>query len=151
MVLVETRLIFLEDFLVLVLGLGCPGLWWMFSEPDHVSPLCVRRKTNEAWTDRHRNVTRKLVVEGGWVQKRSYHTGWSHEKKFQGRKRKKARRSTGCTTVDIPIIVFLGIIVRLTHHRSERWKLRDLSEDQDNKGPAQKTHWRSRTSSRKNW
>ena len=27
-------------------------------------------ETNEAWTDKHRNVTRKLVVEGGRVQKR---------------------------------------------------------------------------------
>ena len=25
----------------------------------------LRRKTNEAWTDRHRHVTRKVVVEGG--------------------------------------------------------------------------------------
>ena len=25
----------------------------------------LRRSTNEAWTDRHRSVTRKLVVEGG--------------------------------------------------------------------------------------
>ena len=31
---VETRLILLEDCLVLLLGQGCPGLGWMFSEPD---------------------------------------------------------------------------------------------------------------------
>ena len=30
-------------------------------------------------------------------------------------------------------------------------KLRDLAEDQNHKGPVQKTHWRSRTSSRKCW
>ena len=32
-----------------------------------------------------------------------------------------------------------------------RPKLRDLSEDQNYKGPVQKTHWRSRTSCRKFW
>ena len=30
----KTRLILLEDFLVLLLCLGCPGLRWMFSDPD---------------------------------------------------------------------------------------------------------------------
>ena len=30
----KTRLIFLEDFLVLLLGLGGPGLRWIFSETD---------------------------------------------------------------------------------------------------------------------
>ena len=33
-VVVKTRLVLLEDFLVLLLGLGDPGLRWMFSEPD---------------------------------------------------------------------------------------------------------------------
>ena len=41
-----------------------------------------RRKTNETWTDKHRNVTRKLVV---WKQvgcrKDCRDTGWSDEKK----------------------------------------------------------------------
>ena len=41
----------------------------------------LRRKTNEAWTDKHRKVTKKLVVEGTWVQKRFFDTGWSDEKK----------------------------------------------------------------------
>ena len=30
----KTRLILLEDHLVPLLGLGDPGLRWMFSEPD---------------------------------------------------------------------------------------------------------------------
>ena len=30
----------------------------------------LRRKTNETWIDKHRNVMRKLVVKGGWVQKK---------------------------------------------------------------------------------
>ena len=32
-VLVKTRLILLDDFLVLLFGLGGPGLMWMISEP----------------------------------------------------------------------------------------------------------------------
>ena len=30
----------------------------------------LRRKINEEWTDNHRGVMRKLVAEGGWVQRR---------------------------------------------------------------------------------
>ena len=41
----------------------------------------LRRKTNEAWTDKHRHVTRKVAVEGGWVQKRLYDISGSDEKK----------------------------------------------------------------------
>ena len=33
----------------------------------------------------------------------------------------------------------------------ERPKLRDLPEDQNHKGPMQKTYWQSRTSCRKIW
>ena len=35
----------------------------------------LRRKTNEEWTDKHLNAMRKLVVEGGCVQKR-LHDVW---------------------------------------------------------------------------
>ena len=31
-----------------------------------------------------RNVMRKFVVEGGWVQKRVFDIGWSDEKKCRG-------------------------------------------------------------------
>ena len=44
----------------------------------------LRRKTNAAWTDKHCNVMRKLVVEGGWAQKRLYDIYWSDEKKCRG-------------------------------------------------------------------
>ena len=44
----------------------------------------LRPKTNEAWTDKHRNVTRKLVVEGGWLQKRLSDIGWSDKKRCRG-------------------------------------------------------------------
>ena len=39
----------------------------------------LRRKTNDSWTHKHRHVMRKLVVEGGRVQKRMYDVGRSDE------------------------------------------------------------------------
>ena len=42
----------------------------------------LRRKTNEAWTDKHRHVTRKLVKEVG--QKSLCAIGRSDEKKCRG-------------------------------------------------------------------
>ena len=44
----------------------------------------LRRRTNELWTGKHRNVMRKLAVEGGWVQKRTYDIGWPDAKKCRG-------------------------------------------------------------------
>ena len=58
----------------------------------------LSRKTNEAWTDKHRHVTRKLVVEGGWVQKRLYDIGFVRRKEAPVT-REMAQRNTGCTTV----------------------------------------------------
>ena len=49
----KIRLILLQDFLVLLLGLGDPGLRWMFSEPDllhRVLPFHLRFKI---WTFHH--------------------------------------------------------------------------------------------------
>ena len=43
----------------------------------------MRRKTKEEWTDNHRHVARKLVLEGRWVQKRLFDIGWSNESKCQ--------------------------------------------------------------------
>ena len=43
----------------------------------------LRKKTKEGWTERHRNVARKLVLEGGWVQKRLFDIGWSDESECQ--------------------------------------------------------------------
>ena len=44
----------------------------------------LRRKINDSWTDKHRQGTRKEVVEGGWVQKRLYDIGWSDGEKCRG-------------------------------------------------------------------
>ena len=44
----------------------------------------LRRNTYEVWTEKQQHVTRKLVVEEGWVQKRLYDIAWSDEKKCRG-------------------------------------------------------------------
>ena len=36
----------------------------------------LRKKTNEDWTGKHRNVARKVFLGGGWVQKRLFDIGW---------------------------------------------------------------------------
>ena len=37
----------------------------------------LRKKVKENWTEKHRNVARKIFLEGGWTQKRLFDTGWS--------------------------------------------------------------------------
>ena len=41
--------------------------------------LC-KKKVKENWTDKHRNVARKIFLEGGWTQKRLLDIGWSDGK-----------------------------------------------------------------------
>ena len=43
----------------------------------------LRKKTTENWLQKHRHVARKLVFEGGWVQKKLFHNGWSDESACQ--------------------------------------------------------------------
>ena len=37
----------------------------------------VRKKENGDWTEKHRNVDRKIFLEGGWTLKRLIDMGWS--------------------------------------------------------------------------
>ena len=37
----------------------------------------LRKKVRENWTEKHRNVARKIFWEGGWTQKRLFDIGWS--------------------------------------------------------------------------
>ena len=37
----------------------------------------LRKNVKENWTAKHRNVARKIFLEGGWTQKRLFDTGWS--------------------------------------------------------------------------
>ena len=56
----------------------------------------LRRKATEGWTDKHRNVMRKLAVEGGWVQKKLCDTGWSDVKKCGGCKKEETEKHGLC-------------------------------------------------------
>ena len=53
------------------------GSW---SEP---ALALLRKTTNEKWIENHRNVARKLFLEGGWVQKKLFDIGWSDESECQ--------------------------------------------------------------------
>ena len=57
----------------------------------------LRKKTKEDWTEKHRHVARKLVLEGGWVQKKLFDIGWSDESECQAFHKEKAQKSTGST------------------------------------------------------
>ena len=37
----------------------------------------LRKKVRENWTEKHRNVPRKIFLEGGWTQKRLFDVDWS--------------------------------------------------------------------------
>ena len=40
-------------------------------------PPLLRKKVKENWTEKHRNVARKIFLEGGWTQNRLFDIGWS--------------------------------------------------------------------------
>ena len=44
---------------------------------DPAQVLLLRKKAKGVWTERHRNVARKIFVEGGWTQKGLFEIGWS--------------------------------------------------------------------------
>ena len=58
-----------------------------------VEPLNAVVERSQRWTTQHVNVARKLIVEGGWKQKRWYDMGLSEGKVCEGQK------STSCTTL----------------------------------------------------
>ena len=37
----------------------------------------LRKNVNEDWTEKHRNVARKIFLEGGWAQERLFDIDWS--------------------------------------------------------------------------
>ena len=39
--------------------------------------VLLRKKAKGVWTEKHRNVARKIFLEGGWTQKRLFDIGWS--------------------------------------------------------------------------
>ena len=43
----------------------------------------LREKVREEWTVKHRNVARKILLEGEWTQKRLFDIGWSDASQCQ--------------------------------------------------------------------
>ena len=37
----------------------------------------MRKKVRETWTEKHRNVVKKIFLEGGWTQKKLFSIGWT--------------------------------------------------------------------------
>ena len=90
-VAVDMRVVCMQDGKVMLLKQAWMACWKRRAAKHECEELklepvqaVLRRKTNEAWTDRHRHVTRKLVVEGGWVQQGQNNIGGSDEKKCRG-------------------------------------------------------------------
>ena len=51
----------------------------------------LRKKVSENWTEKHRNVARKLFLEGGWTQKRLFDIDWSDTSQCQACKKRKEK------------------------------------------------------------
>ena len=43
----------------------------------------LRKKVRDNWTEKHRNVARKVFLEGGWTQKRLFDIDWSDPSQCQ--------------------------------------------------------------------
>ena len=51
-------------------------------------PALLRKKVRENWTEKHRNVARKIFLEGGWTQKILFDIDWSDTSQCQACKKK---------------------------------------------------------------
>ena len=94
------------------------------------SRQCLRRQTNGSWTDKHRNVMRKFVVEGGWAQNMLHDIGWSDDKKRQGcgneegTKKRRLYHCLPCREVINQILEAVGNGNRGQKTANERWAWR---------------------------
>ena len=61
-------------------------------------PALLRKKVRENWTEKYRNVGRKIFLEGGWTQKILFDIDWSDTSQCQACKKRKGHKSTGYTT-----------------------------------------------------
>ena len=68
---------------------------------DRTSSCPLAKETAKGvWAERHRNVARKIFLNGGWTQKRPFDIGWSDISKCQACEMEEgAEKSTGFTTV----------------------------------------------------
>ena len=84
----------------------------------------LRKQTKEGWTDKHRNTARKLVLEGGWVQKKLFDIGWSDESECQA-----------CHTAE-------GTEKHRLYHCPESLRSQKPSESGSKKRQLQKKEWK---------
>ena len=52
----------------------------------------LRKKAMENWTEKHRNVARKIFLEGGWTQKRLFDVDWSDTSQCRACKKEESNR-----------------------------------------------------------
>ena len=52
----------------------------------------LQKKAKENWTEKQRNVARKIFLEGGWTQKRLFDFGWSDTSQCQACKKRGRNR-----------------------------------------------------------
>ena len=54
----------------------------------------LRKRVRENWTDKNRNVARKIFLEGGWTQKRLFDFDWFDTSQCQACKKRKGQNTT---------------------------------------------------------
>ena len=65
-------------------------------------PALLRKKVRENWTVKHRNVARKILLEGGWTQKRLFDIAWSDTSQCQACKKEEGtEKITGFSSAQI--------------------------------------------------
>ena len=113
----------------------------------------LRKNTKGYWTEKHRNVARKLVLEEGWVQKELFDIGWSDESECQARhKEEEKQRLYHCPEWqgirrEIPEAFRKWEQKAKTSKKEWKWQrgivAHPLSESQWNRGHFSVTKWES--------
>ena len=121
----------------------------------------LRKKTKEEWTEKHRSVARKLFLQGGWVQKRPFDTGWSDARKCQacheeeGTEKHRLYHCPGWYEVRREIPEVCRICEQMAKTSKSEWKWQrgivehPLKESQWNRGSLHMKNWESEK--HKNW
>ena len=91
---VDTRHVCPKDVLKMLLQRARTVHWKKWAAKHEIEELkegawlelalaLLRKKMKGDWTGKYRNVARKLVLEGGWVQNKLFDIGWSDESECQ--------------------------------------------------------------------
>ena len=112
----------------------------------------LRKKAKGVWTEKHRNVARKIFLEGGWTQKRLFHIGWSDVSACQMEEGTEKHRLYHCpewheARRDIPEPFRKWEQKARTSKKEWKWQrgmvAHPLSESQWNRGHFSVTKWES--------